>query len=78
MPLADWVKISEKKDWSADLLDPRLQRYSKLEQKLFKLLYEAILCVDTVPSNRRSLPEIVMSIEDVLIEFVIREHTWRE
>lgn len=63
--LPRWVQSVVREEWTAEVFDVELMRFSNIEEEMVQLLQIAMSCVSMVPDQRPSMQEVVKMIEDL-------------
>ncbi|KAL9230972.1 hypothetical protein vseg_006253 [Gypsophila vaccaria] len=63
--LVRWVHSVVREEWTAEVFDLELLRYSHVEEEMVEMLQIALSCVARVPDQRPKMPHLLKMIEDV-------------
>ncbi|KAL8136425.1 hypothetical protein V2J09_002426 [Rumex salicifolius] len=63
--LPRWVQSVVQEEWTAEVFDVELIRYNNVEDEMVNLLQIAISCVQMMPDQRPTMPEVFRMIEGI-------------
>ncbi|KAJ4766571.1 Leucine-rich repeat protein kinase family protein [Rhynchospora pubera] len=66
--LVEWVRLVVREEWTAEVFDVELLRYKDIEEEMVSMLHVGLACVNQLPENRPSMPEVVKLIEAIRVE----------
>lgn len=54
-----------REEWTAEVFDVELLKYTNIEEEMVELLQIALACVTRMPEQRPKMPDVVKMIENV-------------
>lgn len=63
--LPRWVRAIVKEEWTAEVFDAELMKYTNIQEEMVHMLQIALLCVTKVPDMRPSMDEVIKMIEQI-------------
>ncbi|GFZ01297.1 leucine-rich repeat protein kinase family protein [Actinidia rufa] len=63
--LVRWVHSVVREEWTAEVFDVELLRYSNIDEEMVEMLQIGLACVVRMPEQRPKMPDVVRMIESV-------------
>lgn len=63
--LVRWVHSVVREEWTAEVFDLELLKYSHVEEEMVEMLQIALACVARIPDQRPKMPDLLKMMEDV-------------
>ncbi|KAI9096739.1 hypothetical protein K1719_025918 [Acacia pycnantha] len=63
--LVRWVNSVVREEWTAEVFDVELLRYSNIEEEMVEMLHIGMACVVRVPERRPKMQDVVRMLEEV-------------
>jgi serine/threonine protein kinase len=63
--LVRWVKSVVREEWTAEVFDAELLRYSSIEEEMVEMLQIGMACASRMPDQRPKMAEVVRMIEGI-------------
>ncbi|KAL2902694.1 hypothetical protein RDABS01_027776 [Bienertia sinuspersici] len=72
--LVRWVHSVVREEWTAEVFDLEILRYSHVEEEMVEMLQIALTCVARIPDQRPRMPDLLKMIEDVRLSLAAEVH----